>query len=79
MPHSAILRNLKNLNLRRAEVTLALVKNTSRERVSQYTVKYVPIVHGLKPVCETSLQTKLITPTQLKNTALIAQNPRQTL
>lgn len=48
MPHSAILRNLKNLNLRRAEVTLALVKEYKRERVSQYTVKYVPIVPRLE-------------------------------
>ena len=48
MPHSTILRNLKNLNLRRAEVTLALVKEYKRERVSQYTVKYVPIVPRLE-------------------------------
>jgi len=43
MSHRVILRNLKALNLRRAEVTLALVKEYKQDRVSHYTVKYVPI------------------------------------
>ena len=48
MPHRVILRNLKALNLRRAEVTLALVKEYKQDRVSHYTVKYVPINQSLE-------------------------------
>jgi hypothetical protein len=48
MSHRVILRNLKALNLRRAEVTLALVKEYKQDRVSHYTVKYVPIDQQLE-------------------------------
>jgi hypothetical protein len=48
MSHRTILRNLKNLNLRRAEVSLALVKEYKQNRVSQYTLKYVPIDERLE-------------------------------
>ena len=48
MSHRVILRNLKALNLRRAEVTLALVKEYKQDRVSHYTVKYVPIDEQLE-------------------------------
>lgn len=51
MPHRVILRNLKALNLRGAEVTLALVKEYKQDRVSHYIVKYVPI--------DTRLETRL--------------------
>ena len=37
------LRQLKELDLSRSNVTLAVVKEYKRDRVSQYTVKYVPI------------------------------------
>lgn len=43
MSQKTILRNLKGLNLSRAEVTLALVKEYKQDRVSHYIVKYVPI------------------------------------
>lgn len=43
-----ILRQLKDLNLRGANVTLAVVKEYKRDRVSQYTVKYVPIDQRLE-------------------------------
>lgn len=42
------LRQLKDLNLRGANVTLAVVKEYKRDRVSQYTVKYVPIDQRLE-------------------------------
>lgn len=48
MSHRTILRNLKNLNLRRAEVSLALVKEYKQNRVSQYTIKFVPIDERLE-------------------------------
>lgn len=48
MPHRAILRNLKGLNLHNAEVTLALVKEYKQNRVSQYSIKYVPIDQRLE-------------------------------
>jgi len=43
MSQKTILRNLKDLNLNRADVTLALVKEYKQDRVSHYIVKYVPI------------------------------------
>lgn len=48
MSHRTILRNLKNLNLRRAEVSLAVVKEYKVNRVSQYSIKYVPIDERLE-------------------------------
>lgn len=48
MSHRTILRNLKNLNLRRAEVSLAIVKEYKANRVSQYNIKYVPIDERLE-------------------------------
>ena len=42
------LRQLKDLDLRGANVTLAVVKEYKRDRVSQYTVKYVPIDQRLE-------------------------------
>ncbi|MBE7510419.1 MAG: DUF4868 domain-containing protein [Bacteroidia bacterium] len=48
MSHRTILRNLKNLNLRRAEVSLAVVKEYKVNRVSQYLIKYVPIDERLE-------------------------------
>src|SRR5690554_5279063 len=43
-----ILQQLKALDLRSANVTLAVVKEYKRNRVSQYTVKYVPIDQKLE-------------------------------
>lgn len=40
---ATILRNLKSLDLNNANITLAVVKEYKRERVSQYSVKYVQI------------------------------------
>jgi len=48
MSHRTILQNLKNLNLRRAEVSLAVVKEYKVNRVSQYSIKYVPIDERLE-------------------------------
>ena len=48
MKHRTILRNLKVLNLQKAEVTLAIVKEYKRDRISHYIVKYVPIDHKLE-------------------------------
>lgn len=48
MSHRTILRNLKNLNLRRVEVSLAIVKEYKVNRVSQYKIKYVPIDERLE-------------------------------
>ena len=42
------LRQLKAIDLRGANVTLAVVKEYKRDRVSQYTVKYVPIDQRLE-------------------------------
>lgn len=46
--HNTILSDLKNLNLRRAEVSLALVKEYKQNRVSKYTIKYIPIDERLE-------------------------------
>lgn len=43
MPLRQTLRNLKALNLRRANVSLAIVKEYKRDRISHYDVKYVQI------------------------------------
>ncbi|WP_297867821.1 Kiwa anti-phage protein KwaB-like domain-containing protein [uncultured Flavobacterium sp.] len=51
MPNRQILRNLKNLDLSGYYVTLAVIKEYKRERISHYTVKYVPI--------DAQLETKL--------------------
>ncbi|PTB92083.1 hypothetical protein C9994_14545 [Marivirga lumbricoides] len=50
MPNKQIqtLRQLKNLDLRGVNVTLAVVKEYKRDRVSQYNVKYVPIDQRLE-------------------------------
>lgn len=48
MSHRTILRNLKNINLRRDEVSLAVVKEYKVNRVSQYSIKYVPIDERLE-------------------------------
>ncbi len=48
MSHRTILRNLKGLNLRRADVSLAVIKEYKVNRVSQYRVKYVPIDERLE-------------------------------
>ena len=42
------LRNLKQLNLSRANVSLAIVKEYKVDRVSHYDLKYVPIEHRLE-------------------------------
>lgn len=47
MPLRTVLRNLKAFNLSRAHVSLAIVKEYKRDRVSQYTVKYVQIDENL--------------------------------
>ncbi len=48
MPANVILRNLKNLNLANSVVSLAIVKEYKRGRVSQYDVKYVQTDEPLK-------------------------------
>jgi len=48
MSHRSVLRNLKGLNLSRANVSLAIVKEYKRDRVSQYDVKYVRIDQPLE-------------------------------
>lgn len=48
MSKRTILRNLKTLNLSRAIVSLAIVKEYKRDRVSQYDIKYVPLEQGLE-------------------------------
>lgn len=48
MPHRQVLRNLKALNLSRANVSLAIVKEYKRDRVSHYDVKYVQIDERLE-------------------------------
>jgi hypothetical protein len=45
---AAILRNLKSLDLSSANITLAVVREYKRDRVSQYTVRYVPIDERLE-------------------------------
>lgn len=46
--HSQTLRRLKELDLRRSSVTLAVVKEYKRDRISQYKIKYVPIDESLE-------------------------------
>jgi hypothetical protein len=48
IPQVTILRNLKSLDLSSANITLAVVREYKRDRVSQYTVKYVPIDERLE-------------------------------
>lgn len=43
MTNKELLRNLKSLNYDNANVSLAIVKEYKRERISHYDVKYVPI------------------------------------
>ena len=43
-----VLKNLKALNLNRANVSLAIVKEYKRDRVSQYDLKYVQIDENLE-------------------------------
>jgi hypothetical protein len=45
---ATILRNLKLLDLSNANITLAVVKEYKRNRVSQYSIKYVPIDERLE-------------------------------
>ncbi|WP_442787889.1 Kiwa anti-phage protein KwaB-like domain-containing protein [Flavobacterium suncheonense] len=42
MPNRQILRNLKAIDLRNSNISLAVVKEYKRDRISHYTVKYVP-------------------------------------
>jgi hypothetical protein len=48
MPHRQVLRRLKAINLQATDVTLALVKEYKVNRVSQYSIKYVPINESLE-------------------------------
>jgi hypothetical protein len=48
MSHRTVLRNLKKLNLTKTNVSLAIVKEYKRERVSHYDVKYVRIDQPLE-------------------------------
>lgn len=48
MPNTTKLRNLKQLNLSRASVSLAIVKEYKVDRVSHYDLKYVPIEDKLE-------------------------------
>lgn len=59
MSHRTILRNLKNLNLRRAEVSLAVVKEYKVNRVSQYSIKYVPIDERLESRLQNIVTSKI--------------------
>jgi len=43
-----LLPSLKNLDLKNANVTLAVVKEYKRDRISQYSIKYVPIEERLE-------------------------------
>lgn len=52
MPLRTKFRNLKNVDLKNADVSLAIVKEYKRNRVSQYVVKYVQI----NPHLETRLR-----------------------
>lgn len=65
MSHKTILRDLKNLNLNNAEVTLALVKEYKQNRVSQYSIKYIPVDEKL----EVRLRNIVISKIQSSNTA----------
>jgi hypothetical protein len=48
MSNQTIMQALKSLNLSSANITLAVVREYKRDRVSQYTVKYVPIAERLE-------------------------------
>ncbi|KEO72240.1 Kiwa anti-phage protein KwaB-like domain-containing protein [Anditalea andensis] len=58
------LRQLKALDLRGTNVTLAVVKEYKRDRISQYKVKYVPIDQRL----ENRLRTIIVNPIKNSNT-----------
>jgi len=59
MPHRNVLRNLKALNLGRASASLAIVREYKRDRVSQYTVKYVQIDEHLANRLKTIVRNKI--------------------
>lgn len=48
MPFSQVLRDFRNLNLTRTDVSLAIVKEYKRDRVSHYDIKYVKINEHLE-------------------------------
>jgi hypothetical protein len=64
MPLRTKFRNLKQLNLQNAEVSLAVVKEYKRNRVSQYVVNYVQI----NPRLETRLRNIIIGKIEAANT-----------
>jgi hypothetical protein len=64
MPLRTKFRNLKHLNLQNTEVSLAVVKEYKRNRVSQYVVNYVPI----NPHLETRLRNIIIRKIEAANT-----------
>lgn len=64
MSYKSVLRNLKALNLSRANVSLAIVKEYKRERISHYDVKYVRIDQPL----ERRLRTIVVNQIQNSNT-----------
>lgn len=64
MPLRTKFRNLKGLNLQNTEVSLAIVKEYKRNRVSQYEVNYVQI----NPRLETRLRNIIIRKIEAANT-----------
>lgn len=64
MPLRTKFRNLKQLNLQNTEVSLAVVKEYKRNRVSQYVVNYVQI----NPHLETRLRNIIIRKIEAANT-----------
>lgn len=64
MPLRTKFRNLKRLNLQNTEVSLAVVKEYKRNRVSQYVVNYVQI----NPRLETRLRNIIIRKIEAANT-----------
>lgn len=64
MPLRTKFRNLKRLNLQNTEVSLAIVKEYKRNRVSQYEVNYVQI----NPRLETRLRNIIIRKIEAANT-----------
>lgn len=64
MPLRTKFRNLKRLNLQNTEVSLAIVKEYKRSRVSQYEVNYVQI----NPRLETRLRNIIIRKIEAANT-----------
>jgi hypothetical protein len=64
MPLRTKFRNLKRLNLQNTEVSLAIVKEYKRNRVSQYEVNYVQI----NPRLETRLRNIIIRKVEAANT-----------